>query len=136
MDIKGERIRHGAQKAQTQNLHNVGFIRENIHTLQELFTQQELHSIRIIHPDPRPKNRDAKRRLTHPRFLHIYKTLLRTNGCIHFKTDDPGLWQYTLETLINQQRTIHGCTHDLYTSPLYAHHHNIQTHYEKKFIAQ
>ena len=49
--------------------------------------------------DPWPKNRDRKRRLTHINFLETYKKLLKPNGILRIKTDNVGLFDFTLEQL-------------------------------------
>ena len=73
IDIKGNRLRYGAEKAKALGLKNVGFIRMIIHHLEQFFAPQSIEEIRIIHPDPRPRGADARRRLTNPRFLAMYE---------------------------------------------------------------
>lgn len=126
----------GISYAHSQNLQNVGFLRTIIHHLGKFFAPQEVDEIRIIHPDPRPKTRDAKRRLTHPRFLDIYRTILKPNGILHLKTDDTDLFHFSLEVFVEQGRTIQAVTFDLYQSSLYAEHFGIKTHYEQLFMEQ
>ncbi len=52
-----------------------------------------------MHPDPRPKNRDIKRRLTSPRFLAMYYSLLSDGGLLRLKTDDGELFSYSVEEI-------------------------------------
>ncbi len=136
VDIKGERMRVGSQKANENNYSNVWFLRTLVHHIDNFFEQDEVDEIWVIHPDPRPKNRDAKKRLTHPRFLHMYEKILKPGGILRLKTDDTCLFHYSVETLVAEWRTIEAITFDLYESPLYQEHHNIVTHYEKIFREQ
>ncbi len=136
VDIKGNRLRYGAQAAKEQGLKNVWFIRGIIQNIHEFFDPHTIEEIRIIHPDPRPKKTDARRRLTYPRFLKMYQELLISWWNLKLKTDDTDLFVYSIETLKNQWRTILEQTDDLYNSLLLAEHFDIKTHYEQKFHEQ
>ena len=99
LDIKGERIWRGSTRAAEMGLTNVGFVRMRAEALAAQFGPGELDEIWITFPDPRPRDRDIKRRLTSPRFLGLYEQLLTPGGLLHLKTDNEGLFEYTLETL-------------------------------------
>lgn len=98
VDIKGSRLWHGAKRALDLKLPNAHFIRMRIEDLADCFAELEVDEIWITFPDPRPTKGDAKRRLTSPRFLEIYQKILKPDGLVHLKTDDRGLWEYTIET--------------------------------------
>ena len=136
VDIKGARIWAGSTDAVQQGLQQVGFLRTKIEHLAQFFAPQEVSEIYIPFPDPRPRDRDIKRRLTSPRMLAIYRELLQPGGWVHLKTDNEALFQYTLETLATEPITDLVYTSDLYQSEWLATHHSIQTDYEKKFLAQ
>ena len=134
IDIKSNRMWKGAKIAQTENLQNSAFVRMTVQKLNEVFEKNEVSEIWITFPDPFPKERHEKNRLTHPEFLAVYKKVLKVNSPIHFKTDDDNLFDYTLETLdqLNIKpteiiRNVHHDTHD------YDNLRNITTHYEKLF---
>ena len=133
IDIKGSRIWKGSQIAIEENLNNVAFLRTKIQNLEDFFAENEVSEIWITFPDPRPRDRDERRRLTAPRFLEIYRKLLKDNGLVHLKTDNSELFNYTLEILQEQkpQNLIH--THDLYNSELNNLHFGIKTNYETIF---
>jgi len=137
IDLKGIRIWKGSGQAIEQKLNNVGFLRTHIHNLETYFENDEVSQIWIVHPDPRPKKSDAHRRLTHPRFLEIYKKLLKPGGIIRLKTDNTTLYQYSLE-ILKDRKDIQNLAHtdDLYSSPLLAEHFGIKTRYEKEFTAE
>ncbi len=95
IDVKGNRIWVGAKKSINTNLTNAAFIRSQIEMIDQYFTPGEVQEIWIPFPDPQLRNSKAKKRLTHPRFLRLYKKVLKNDGCIHLKTDSPDLYQFT-----------------------------------------
>lgn len=137
VDIKGERIWKGSTRAVEGNLSNVAFLRTMILLIENFFADGEVNEIWITFPDPRPKKRDIKRRLTSPRFLAIYKRLLRPGGYIRFKTDNTALFDYTLEELaLRKDIGDLKFTHDLYNSDLRAECFDIKTRYEQEFASK
>ncbi len=137
IDIKGARIWTGSQYAAKMGLRNVGFLRTNIQNIDDFFSENEISEIWIIHPDPRPKDSDERRRITNNRFLNLYKKIIKLRGLLHLKTDNTELYEYSLETLDNRQ-DIHilSYTDDLYHSKMMAEHYNINTRYEQEFTAE
>jgi tRNA (guanine-N7-)-methyltransferase len=136
VDIKGNRIWKGSQQAISAGLKNVAFLRTFIQNIETFFAPQEVSEIWITFPDPRPKGRDEKRRLTHERFLQSYFRLLKPGGIIHLKTDHTGFYEYTLEVLEALGITPLAATHDLYASPFANDHLGIKTHYEGLWTAK
>lgn len=137
VDIKGSRIWTGSTMAESEQLSNVAFLRIHILNLGEYFDDNEVDSIWITFPDPRPRDRDERKRLTHPRFLEIYRKILKPGGNIFLKTDNEQLFQYSLDIL----STFEGVgglafTRDLYNSDLLNDHHDLMTNYEKRFLEQ
>ena len=137
VDIKGNRIWIGSKKAKVEGLDNVAFLRTQIDHLEKFFEPSEVDEIWIIFPDPRPKGSDERRRLTHPKYLNIYKSLIRPGGFIHLKTDSAELFEYTLEVLKEKSDVnILAYTWHLYESEFAADHHGIKTKYERQFSDQ
>ncbi|MHA6247784.1 tRNA (guanosine(46)-N7)-methyltransferase TrmB [Pontibacter sp. CAU 1760] len=137
-DIKGARLWKGSTLAQEGELENVAFLRTFIEQIEDNFDAHEVDEIWITFPDPRPRDRDIKRRLTSPRFLELYKKILKPDGILHLKTDNLGLFDYTLEVLQERASQIRNLvyTHDLYNSDLQEHTMGIYTTYEKRYIAE
>jgi tRNA (guanine-N7-)-methyltransferase len=134
VDIKGSRIWKGSSSATAEGIHTVAFLRTQIQQLQDFFAPGEISELWITFPDPFPRDGDEKRRLTSPKFLEMYKQLVKTGGLIHFKTDNTGLYEYT--DLVLKDRPdcqIHYNTADFYESELRDAHHGIKTRYEKIF---
>ena len=137
VDIKGERIWKGSSHAVEANLGNVGFLRTMILLVENFFEEKEVSEIWITFPDPRPRKRDIKRRLTSPRFLAIYKRLLKTGGYVRLKTDNTGLYEYSLEEL-KARKDIHDLkyTDDVYNSDLRPECFDIKTKFEQEFASK
>lgn len=139
-DIKGSRIWKGSSIADKEGYKNAAFLRTKLQNLTDFFANEELSEIWVTFPDPRPKEGEEKLRLTSPRFMDMYRQMLKPNGKFHLKTDSVLLFEYTLELI--QSGEIKGVrdlifTRDLYSDPvLLAQHHGIQTTYEKKFMAE
>ena len=134
VDIKGSRIWKGSSSATAEGIHTVAFLRTQIQQLQDFFAAGEISELWITFPDPFPRDGDEKRRLTSPKFLEMYKQLVKPGGLIHFKTDNTGLYEYT--DLVLKDRPdcqIHFNTADFYESELRDAHHGIKTRYEKIF---
>ncbi|MDX2197233.1 MAG: tRNA (guanosine(46)-N7)-methyltransferase TrmB [Cytophagales bacterium] len=136
VDIKGARLWRGSKSAEALRLLNVAFLRTRIDTIDQYFAPHEVSEAWITFPDPQPKDRNEKHRLTHPRFLKAYKNILKPHAHIHLKTDSEFLFQYTLQTIENEHIKPDICTHDLYTSEWQSLHHGIMTKYEKMFLAE
>jgi tRNA (guanine-N7-)-methyltransferase len=134
VDIKGSRIWKGSSIATAEGIHTVAFLRTQIQQLQDFFAPGEISELWITFPDPFPRDGDEKRRLTSPKFLEMYKQLVKTGGLIHFKTDNTGLYEYTDLVLSDRPDCqIHYNTADFYESELRDAHHGIKTRYEKIF---
>lgn len=136
VDIKGARLYFGSRTAEEEGLDNVAFLRIKIIDIENHFAENEVDQIWITFPDPRPLLSDEKRRLTHPRYLSKYQRMLKDGGYFHLKTDDQPFFDFTREMLQSFPVTALEWTHDLYNSPLLAEHHDLQTNYETKFLAQ
>jgi tRNA (guanine-N7-)-methyltransferase len=137
VDIKGDRIWKGSTLAVEQELTNIGFLRTNILNIERFFAPHEVDEIWLTFPDPRPKKRDVKRRLTSPRFMEAYKRILRPGGTFRLKTDNTGLFKYTLEELgLRKDIVAFASTDDVYESPLRDECFDIRTRFEEMFASK
>ena len=134
VDIKGARIWVGSTYAIENNLNNVAFLRTNIVSMEDFLGENEVSEIWVTFPDPRPKDKDEKRRLTSPRFMKMYEKVLKPNGWLKFKTDNTPLFDYTLSLFEDQLKVKNlEYTHDLYGSQFMEEHFGVKTKYEKLF---
>jgi tRNA (guanine-N7-)-methyltransferase len=137
VDIKGERIWKGSTWALEQGLTNVAFLRTHILTIENFFAPGEIDEIWLTFPDPRPRKRDIKRRLTSPRFMQFYRNLIKPGGYVRLKTDNTILFNYTLEELaLRKDIDDLAYTHNIYESDLRPECFDIKTRYEEEFAAQ
>lgn len=137
IDIKGPRIWKGAKTALEEGLTNVRFLRMFIDHLHYYFDKDEVDEIWITFPDPyiRKKPRISKR-LTSPKFLNIYRKLLKKGGIVHLKTDSLILFNFTLDTIREEGCTILRRVDNVYRDAPNDDLLNIQTFYEKKHLKE
>lgn len=86
-------------KVKEMGLTNLKIICNDAIELNEYFKNGEVSRIYLNFSDPWPKNRHAKRRLTYHTFLALYQQILNDEGDLHFKTDNRGLFAYSLESM-------------------------------------
>ena len=125
----------GLQKMKEEPLENIRFVRMDAENICEIFDMDEVSRIYLNFSDPWPKDRHAKRRLTSRQFLALYQNILKSDGLIEFKTDNIGLFDFSLEEIREASWVLESFTRDL-------HHEenmnrgNIMTEYEEKFSAK
>jgi tRNA (guanine-N7-)-methyltransferase len=136
IDQKGNRIWVGAKKASQLHLNNVGFLRIQIDRITEYFAPDEVKDIWITFPDPQLRTGKAKKRLTHPKFLRLYKEFLAPAGFIHLKTDSPHLYRFTKLIIENYNCDLREDIDDLYKNENISDELKIKTHYESLDIAE
>ena len=105
------------EKAQAMGLSTVFFI------------DMEIDRLFINFPDPWPRKKNAKRRLTYRTFLEKYCHVVRENGEIHFKTDNAPLFEFSLEEFAACGLEVKNLTRDLHKDGIVG----IMTGYEEKF---
>ena len=113
---------------------NVRFLSGDAKSLGELFPEETFTAIYANFSDPWPKGGYENRRLTAPEFLEIYARLLVPGGTLYFKTDNPTLFAYSLETIAASPLSLTFMTDDLHASSRAAQ--NIMTEYERTFTAR
>lgn len=118
------------EKVQELGLTNVRFVPGDAGVLGDMETKTKIQRIYINFCDPWPKAGHKKRRLTHENFLSIYKGLLENGGEIHFKTDNQGLFEFSLNSFADFGLKLKNITLDLHNS---AFEGNVMTEYEKLF---
>ncbi len=136
VDIKGNRIWVGAKYALDHSLNNVVFLRTQIHKINTYFIKNEVDEIWITFPDPQLRISKANKRLTHPRYLRLYKNILKPNGNIHLKTDSPDLYNFTKTVIELYKLTVNLDIDDVYKQAQVSSELDIKTHYENLDIAK
>lgn len=106
----------------------------DVTNLRDIFADHSVDRIYLNFSDPWPKDRHAKRRLTHRGFLEKYKEILKTGGEIHFKTDNDDLFAFSVEEFRDNGWDLLVVTTDLHNSEFVAG--NVMTEYEEKFSSR
>ncbi len=99
--------------------------------IRDFFADEELSGIYLNFSDPWPKERHAKRRLTYGKRLQQYLQILKNDGSVEFKTDNDGLFAFTLEQIEEEGLAAADVTRDLHNSEFAED--NIVTEYEDRF---
>ena len=136
VDIKGNRIYVGAKKCLAAGLNNAAFLRTQIDGINSYFTQGEVSEIWITFPDPQLRRSRAKKRLTHPKFLRLYQSILKPGGLVHLKTDSPVLFRFTRMVIELYGLELAESIEDVHGGQTISDELKITTHYEALDIAQ
>lgn len=110
-------------------INNLYFMSFDAIDITQYFEKNQIEKIYLNFSDPWPKKKHTKRRLTNERFLKEYEVVLRPNGQIEFKTDNRGLFEYSLVSMQNYGLKFNEVYLDLHQTDIF----NVETEYEKKF---
>lgn len=132
VDIKGNRIWVGAKKGEAQHPGRVRFLRAYIDHLDQFFAANEISGIWIIFPDP--QLRKNRKKLTSPKFLDIYRQIMKKDARVHLKTDSPELYEYTRRVIREQSLTLHADIPDIYKLDERPPELDIVTYYERQHL--
>ena len=119
------------EKAKNMGLTNVFFIDMDVAKIEEIFESFEIDRLFINFPDPWPRKKNAKRRLTHRGFLDKYCRVVKTGGEIHYKTDNAPLFEFSVEEFAACGLEVKNLTRNLHENGIVG----IMTGYEEKFHA-
>lgn len=136
IDLKGNRIWVGAKTAIKEDLQNVAFIRSHIDKLTAYFAKGEVEEIWLPFPDPQLRGSKAKKRLTHPKYLRLYQSVLTPGGAVHLKTDSPALYNFTRQVIRLYNLKLEADIQDIHQQQNLPEPLKIKTHYESLDIAQ
>lgn len=135
LDVKGDRLQKGAYRALEQGIHNVRFVRARADQIGELFASHSLQQVWLNFADPFPRQGSAGRRMTHPRFLNMYRDALCSDGALYIKHDNPAFFEWTLEQLVDNGWHIDELTFNLHESDLLDEYKTL-TSYEERWLSE
>lgn len=124
-----------ALMAEGADLANLTFLSIDARLLADVFAPGEVDRIYLNFSDPWPKDRQANRRLTSPVFMKIYRQFLKPSGTLAFKTDNEGLFDYSLLSVPESGWTLTAVTRNLHQDES-MNQGNVMTEYEEKFSAK
>ncbi|MGR3741587.1 tRNA (guanosine(46)-N7)-methyltransferase TrmB [Companilactobacillus sp. DQM5] len=132
MEVQEAAIALILKKQLDLKLPNLQLLLANGRNLNEYFAKNEIDKLYLNFSDPWPKTRHEKRRLTYKTFLSQYKEVVRDNGFLQFKTDNQGLFEYSLTSLNGFGMNFDKISLDLHNNDELMED-NVETEYEQKF---
>ncbi|MBQ7794456.1 MAG: tRNA (guanosine(46)-N7)-methyltransferase TrmB [Clostridia bacterium] len=134
VDVIPDCILMALEKTAAVDYKNLRFIISDAAMLAECFADGEIDRIYLNFSDPWKKKKQAKRRLTHQNFLDVYKKFLKKGGSVCFKTDNRGLFEFSLNSFAaDRDFMMSNILLDLHNSDFEG---NVMTEYEQKFSEQ
>lgn len=133
IDIQVSVLSYALDKVLESQVSNVRLLLVDGSSLTNYFEEGEISLLYLNFSDPWPKTKHEKRRLTYKTFLDTYKEILPEHGEIHFKTDNRGLFEYSLASMSQYGMTLNKVWLDLHASD---YEGNVMTEYEAKFSAK
>lgn len=130
IDIQVSVLSHALDKVLASGAENIRLLQVDGFSLTNYFADEEIDLLYLNFSDPWPKKKHAKRRLTYKTFLDTYKQILPKHGEIHLKTDNRGLFEYSLVSFSQYGMVLKQVWLDLHASD---YEGNVMTEYEQKF---
>lgn len=122
-----------AEKIISLGIKNAVALRCDAEYLEKYIPEHSVSRIYLNFSCPFPKKSYAAHRLTHRKFLEIYKKLLVPGAEIHQKTDNREFFEFSLEEFSQCGFTLKNISLDLHKSGFEG---NIETEYERRFSEQ
>jgi len=135
VDIKSDRLYTSAKQAISEGINNIVFLRMDIKRLGDVFGPKSVDEIWLTFPDPHPKKRSAKHRLSGILFLRQYRKILKKTGRLKFKTDNRQLFLWSLEQFVTEKWLFNELSFDLHNSDL-SDDYKIMTYYEQRYTSE
>ena len=133
IEIQTGALYYAGKKCAEAEVSNVHLLKFDVAKIEDIFAPGEVDRFFINFCDPWPKSRHAKRRLTYRLFLDRYARLLAPGGMVLFKSDNAGLFDFTLEEFRQRNWPLSEVTYDLHHSDIV---NEAMTEYEAKFSAK
>ena len=137
VDIKNDMLGVGRRNIESlfadsgRMVDNIALVRSNVELLDKIIAPDDgVRNLYINFCNPWPRLKHNKRRLTYPKFLRLYDSILAEGAVIYFKTDDDGLFEDSLGYFAEAGWDIRYLTRDLHNSDIKG---NIVTEHEKMF---
>lgn len=135
IDVKADRLQKGAHEAIDRGIKNIRFIRARADQIDELFMAASIEAMWLTFPDPFPRDRSQRRRMTHPIYLKKYKQLLGPSGAFYLKHDNPEFFRWSLEQLVQEKWQLKQLVFDLHNSELRGDS-LVHTTYEQRWLKE
>ena len=130
IEKNGSVLSYAIKKIEEYKLNNLKLICFDANKIDEIFSK-DIDLLYLNFSDPWPKNRHEKRRLTSNSFLEKYDKIFKKDRLIEMKTDNQGLFEYSLISLVNNGYKIEDISLELTNKEDFI---NVRTEYEEKYI--
>ncbi len=121
------------ERVKRENISNVYFLNCAAEVLTKYLPPASVEKIYLNFSNPLPKEGYKKQRLTHPRFLEIYRGILKDGGTVIQKTDDKNFYEFSLESYKSSGYKILSACTDLKNNPVEG---DVETEHERLFKSQ
>ena len=135
IDVKGDRLQRGAYEAMERGLTNISFVRARADQVEELVNPASVGEIWLTFADPFPRDRSARRRMSHPYFLEKYAACLKPDGMFRLKHDNEMFFSWSLEQLVGTGWRLTELSFDLHESDL-SDDYKVKTSYETRWLEE
>ena len=133
LELNESQIATAAKKLERENIKNLKLIKDDARNIINIFGK-EINTIYLTFSEPWPKKRDEKNRFTHESYLKLYDRIFKKDKHILFKTDNKGLFAYSLETLSNYWYVFNTVSLDLHNDE--RNIPNLMTDFEKQYFKE
>ncbi len=130
IEKNGSVLSYAIRKIEEYKLNNLKLICFDANKIDELF-DKDIDLLYLNFSDPWPKNRHEKRRLTSNSFLEKYDKIFKKDRIIEMKTDNQGLFEYSVISFVDNGYKIEDISLDLTNKEDFI---NVRTEYEEKYI--
>ena len=121
------------ERVKREKISNVYFLNCAAEVLAKYLPPASVEKIYLNFSNPLPKEGYKKQRLTHPRFLEIYRGILKDGGTVIQKTDDKNFYEFSLESYKSSGYKILSACTDLKNNPVEG---DVETEHERLFKSQ
>ena len=133
LELNESQIATAAKKLERENIKNLKLIKDDARNIINIFGK-EINTIYLTFSEPWPKKRDEKNRFTHESYLKLYDRIFKKDKHIILKTDNKGLFAYSLETLSNYWYVFNTVSLDLHNDERCIP--NIMTDFEMQYFKE
>lgn len=135
VDVKADRLQRGAYEAIKRGLHNISFVRARADQIEQLVVTASVSEIWLTFADPYPRDRSARRRMSHSFFLEKYMACLKPDGLFRLKHDNKAFFCWSLEQLVGDGWHLTELSFNLHESAL-DDEYKITTSYESRWMRE
>lgn len=133
LELYASQMVMAVDRLNNQNIPNLKLINADARELDKFFGK-EITTIYLTFSEPWPKKQDEKKRFTHESYLRLYDKIFKKNKHIILKTDNKGLFAYSLESLSQYWYSFERVSLDLHHDEIPIP--NIMTDFEKKYFEE